>query len=93
MDLIIQSLPDSFGQFIMNYHMNKTDSILPELLNKLVIAEDTLKDSKSIVLTVKRAFSKRKSTWKKKKKLAKKQEVPKKAVNKKKYFHYNVEGH
>ena len=71
-DLILQSLPDSYGQFIMNYHMNKIDSTLPELLNMLVIVEDTLKSSKGTVLTVERTFPKRKSSFKKKKKPAKK---------------------
>ncbi|XP_073104801.1 uncharacterized protein [Elaeis guineensis] len=33
--LILQSLPDSYGQFIMNYYMNKIDATLPELLNML----------------------------------------------------------
>ena len=27
-DLILQSIPKSYGQFIMNYHMNKIDSTL-----------------------------------------------------------------
>ena len=42
-DLILQSLPDSYGQFIMNYYMNKIDATLLELLNMLVTAEGTLK--------------------------------------------------
>ena len=71
-DLILQSLPDSYGQFIINYHMNKIDAILSELLNMLVTTEDTLKSSRDTVLAVGRASSKRKSSFKKKK-LAKKQ--------------------
>ena len=51
-DLIFQSLSDSFRQFIMNYHMNKIYSTLSELLNMLVTAEGTLKGSRGIVLTV-----------------------------------------
>ena len=31
-DLILQSLSESFSQFIMNYHMNKLNTSLPELL-------------------------------------------------------------
>ena len=100
-DLILQSLSDSYGQFIMNYHMNKIDSTLSELLNMLVIAEGTLKDSRGMVLTMEQASSKRKSSFKKKKKPTKKQkneakpkkQVPKKADDKEKYFHCNVEGH
>ena len=36
-DLILQSLPDS-SQFVINYHMNKLDTSLPELLNMLKVA-------------------------------------------------------
>ena len=45
-NLILQSLSDLYGWFIMNYHMNKIDSILSELLNILVTAEGTLKGSR-----------------------------------------------
>ena len=101
MDLILQSLLDSYGQFIMNYYMNKIDATLLKLFNMLVTAEGTLKSSRGIVLTVEWASSKRKSSFKKKKKSAKKQknkaklkkQVPKKADDKKKYFYCNVEGH
>ena len=99
-DLILQSLPDLYGQFIINYHMNKIDSTLPELLNMLVIVKGTLKSSRGIVLTVERALSKKKSSFKKKKPAKKqknkakpKKQVSKKADDKKKYFHYNIEGH
>jgi len=34
-ELVLQSLPQNFSQFIMNYHMNKLDSTLPELFNML----------------------------------------------------------
>ena len=57
----------------MNYHMNKIDSTLSELLNILVIVEGTLKSSRGTVLTVKQASSKRKSSFKEKKKPMKKQ--------------------
>ena len=100
-DLILQSLPDSYEQFIMNYHMNKIDSTLLELLNMLVTVEGTLKSSRDMILTVEWAFSQRKSSFKKKKKSVKKQKnkakpkkhVLKKADDKRKYFHCNVEGH
>ena len=72
-DLILQSLLDSYGQFIMNYHMNNIDATLPELLNMLVTTEGTLKSSRGTVLAMERASSKRKSSFKKKKKPAKKQ--------------------
>ena len=56
----------------MKYHMNKIDSTLFELLNILVTAEGTMKILRDTVLTVKRASSKRKFTFKKKKKPMKK---------------------
>ena len=100
-DLILQSLSDSYGQFIMNYHMNKIDTTLPELLNILVTVKGTLKSSRDTVLAMEQSSSKRKSSFKKKKKLTKKQKnkakpkkkIHKNANDKKKYFHCNVEGH
>ena len=72
-DLILQSLSDSYGQFIMNYYINKIDSTLSELLNMLVTVEGILKSLKGTVLIVERTSSKRKSFFKKKKKPTKKQ--------------------
>ena len=46
-DLIFQSLSDSYRQVIMNYHMNKIDATLSELLNILLTAEGTLKNSRA----------------------------------------------
>ena len=45
-DLVLQSLFQNFSQFIINYHMNKLDSILPKLF--------------SMFKTVKKAFKKEK---------------------------------
>ena len=82
--------------------MNKLDCTISELVNMLVITEKTLKSSRSTVLTVERtSSSKRKSNWKKKSKPTKKQkkeskpkkDILKKAEAKKKYFHYDAEGH
>jgi hypothetical protein len=50
-ELILQSLPQSFSQFIMNYHMNKLDSTL-KLFNMLKTAERALKKEKDLVLLV-----------------------------------------
>ena len=85
----------------MNYHMNKIDSTLLELLNILVIAKGTLKNLRGMIFTVERTPSKRKSTEKKKVKSTKKQkkeskpkkDSPKATEAKKKYFHYHAEGH
>ena len=62
-NLILQSLSYSYGQFIVNYHTNKIDFTLSELLNMLVIVEGTLKSSRGTILVVDQASSfKRKST-------------------------------
>ena len=65
-DVILQSLSDAYGQFIMNFHMHKMQCTLVELMNMLVMAELSLKGSKGSVLTVERTSSKRKSFGKKK---------------------------
>ena len=99
MDLILQSLPSSYGQFIVNYNMNKLYYKLSELLNMLVVTEGTLKSSKRSVLSVERAsIPKRKSQDKKKpaKKLKKEKKEapkPKSTTDKGKCFHYNIAGH
>jgi hypothetical protein len=51
-DLVLQSLPQSFLQFISNYHMNKLDSKLLELLNMLKTIKEVFKKEKSQVLLV-----------------------------------------
>ena len=38
-DLILQSLTESFSQFIFNFNMNKIQASLPELLNMLTVVE------------------------------------------------------
>ncbi|OAY70105.1 Retrovirus-related Pol polyprotein from transposon TNT 1-94, partial [Ananas comosus] len=98
-DLILQSLPVSYGQFIVNYHMNKIDCTNAELLNMLITTEGTLKSSKGSILAVERASSsKRKSNWKKKpakkqktKNKPKKEASKNKAADKGKCFHCNVD--
>ena len=73
MDLILQSLTSSYSQFIMNFHMNKLDCTISELVNILVTTEGTLKSSRGTVLAVERTSSfKRKSTRRKKVKSVKK---------------------
>ena len=66
-DVILQSLSDAYGQFIMNFHMHKMQCTLAELMNMLVTAELSMKGSKGSVLTVERTSSKKKSFGKKKK--------------------------
>jgi len=45
-DLVLQSLFQSFSQFIMNYHMNKLDSTLPKLFSMFKIAKRAFKKDK-----------------------------------------------
>ncbi|KAK8672863.1 hypothetical protein V6N13_111220 [Hibiscus sabdariffa] len=42
-DVILQSLSDSFKQFIINFNMNEIDKTLPQLLGMLRTAESNLK--------------------------------------------------
>ena len=99
--MILQSLSDAYGQFIMNFHMHKMQCTLTELMNMLVTVELSLKSSKGSVLTVEQTSSKRKSFGKKKKSAKKqkmdgkrkKMEPKKKAAEKKKCFHCNSDGH
>ncbi|KAJ8512155.1 hypothetical protein OPV22_002589 [Ensete ventricosum] len=48
-DLILQSLPDSFSHFIMNFNMSKFEMTLPKLLNMLREAESANKKEKSVL--------------------------------------------
>ena len=38
-NLVLQSLPDSFALFILNFNMSKLECPLPELLNMLTTAQ------------------------------------------------------
>jgi len=59
---MLQSIrPKNFLQFIMNYHMNKLDSTLLELLNMLKITEGTLKKKCHVLLIQSSRMSKKKS--------------------------------
>ncbi|KAG8491022.1 hypothetical protein CXB51_014154 [Gossypium anomalum] len=42
-DVILQSLPDSYSQFVLNFNMNEIDKTLPQLLSMLRIAERNMK--------------------------------------------------
>ena len=46
LDLILQSLLESFGQTVANFHMNKIECTLVELLNMLVMAQKAIQRSK-----------------------------------------------
>ena len=54
-DLILQSLSKSFSQFVINYHMNKLNTTLSELLNMLKIVKSHFKiDKANLLLVVKK---------------------------------------
>ncbi|RWW20696.1 hypothetical protein GW17_00015177, partial [Ensete ventricosum] len=48
-DLILQSLSDSFSQSIINFNINKFEVTLPKLLNILKEAESTIKKEKPVL--------------------------------------------
>ncbi|KAK8573042.1 hypothetical protein V6N12_029080 [Hibiscus sabdariffa] len=51
-DVVLQSLPDSFNQFVLNFNMNEINKTLPQLLGMLRTAEGNMKKggSKSILM-------------------------------------------
>ncbi|XP_077251935.1 uncharacterized protein LOC143891186 [Tasmannia lanceolata] len=46
-DMVLASLPPSFNDFVMNYHMNKLSMMLTELLNRVQYTEDLQKKNKN----------------------------------------------
>ncbi|KAL8104297.1 hypothetical protein AgCh_028499 [Apium graveolens] len=97
-DLVLQSLPSSFIQFVVNFHMNKLDVSLPELHNMLKTTESNFPPKKSSVLLIGEGSNpkKRKKNPSKKKKVGEKKPVPPKAedpMSKVVCFHCNKVGH
>jgi len=72
-DLILQSHPDSYSQFIVNFTMNKIEVSLAEMLNMLKTTEGNLKKEKPTVLMVGKSNKKRRAVQAFKKGNAKKQ--------------------
>ncbi|KAH0748625.1 hypothetical protein KY290_027857 [Solanum tuberosum] len=71
-EMILQTLPDSFQQFRLNYNMNKMDMSLVKLLNELQVAETIIKQQAPAAFLVDKAgtsFSKP-AKFQKKKKMA-----------------------
>ncbi|KAK8644739.1 hypothetical protein V6N13_124039 [Hibiscus sabdariffa] len=99
-DVVLQSLPDSFNQFILNFNMNEIEKTLPQLLGMLSTAEGNMKKggSKS-VLMVREAKGKGKKVAKSKgisktKPKGKEALKPKRGVSKDgKCFHCGKTGH
>ncbi|XP_019260284.1 PREDICTED: uncharacterized protein LOC109238305 [Nicotiana attenuata] len=48
-EMVLQTLPDSFQQFRLNYNMNKMDLSLAKLLNELQAAESIIKQQAPVV--------------------------------------------
>lgn len=95
-NITLQSLLDSFPQFIINYRMNKQNTTRPEIFNMLKIVESHFKDEKAPILFVDEISRKEKvgkKGLKKKKKLNRKVSISKKLKAKivstiGSYFHY-----
>ncbi|KAJ7957425.1 Zf-CCHC domain-containing protein [Quillaja saponaria] len=72
--LILQSLSDTYLQFVMNFHMNKLEASLPELVNMLKTAKPFIENDKNHIMYVVssskskkgESFSKKKDSKKKK---------------------------
>ena len=59
-DLILQSLPPRYKQFIMNFHMNNMEKILSELHSMLKIVEESIEQNTNQVMIVQKENKKRK---------------------------------
>ena len=66
-DIILQSLPDSFKQFCLNYNMNKFSYSMAELLKELQAAEGLIKKPTVALVIEKCSTSKPKGKKKQKK--------------------------
>ena len=82
-DLILQSLSESFSQFVMNYQMNELNTSLPELLNMLKIVVSHIKKDKALVLLMGKTSKKKSGMKSSKKKLNPKGGVMKRKKEKK----------
>ncbi|XP_019237593.1 PREDICTED: uncharacterized protein LOC109217784 [Nicotiana attenuata] len=71
-EMVLQTLPDSFQNFFLNYNMNKMDLSLAKLLNELQAAESIIKQQAPVVaLNVEKASVTKSKGGKKKKKAQK----------------------
>ena len=106
-DMILQSLPESFKEFKLNYNMNKKIYTFSKLMNELVPAEDILATSNVEANMGEASTSQLKSKYKGKKKKKKKKKDFTKQDGKQialgvadkgkkikgKYFHCGEKGH
>jgi hypothetical protein len=101
MDLILQSLPRSFDNFVMNFNMHNMEVGLHELVNMLHTAESSLVKEKHVMLAPSSSKGRKAKGKKKKGKSSSKDKKPLKAtpkvakgkVPKGICFHCNKEGH
>ncbi|KAH0661120.1 hypothetical protein KY284_026051 [Solanum tuberosum] len=96
-EMILQSLPDSFQQFCLNYNMNKMSLSLAQLLNELQAAETLVKKAPSMELNAEKVSTSKPQGGQKKKKAhkAKTFAPPTGGVKKSKgkCFHCKMPGH
>ena len=76
-DIILQSLPDAFDVFIMNYNMHNMKKTVYELHGMLKTAEQNIKNTKDVLMVNKGKGMKRKGKGKRKVKVAKDFQKPK----------------
>jgi hypothetical protein len=77
-DLVLQSLSPSFAQFVLNFNMNKLEVSLPELLNMLRTAENTISKEKGkavMMVSSSKSTGKSSGTKKNKKTIVKKKNM------------------
>src|SRR5262249_11264337 len=67
-DLILQSLPDSYAHFVLNYQMNSLSTTIPELINMVKTVEDSIKKNHKAIMVVETSRSSKKKGLKQKKK-------------------------
>ncbi|KAK8556154.1 hypothetical protein V6N13_064237 [Hibiscus sabdariffa] len=99
-DVVLQSLPDSFNQFVLNFNMNEINKTLPQLLGMLRTTESNMKKGGYIsILMVREAKGKGKKVAKSKgvgktKPKGKNALKPKGGISKQgKCFHCDKPGH
>ena len=95
-DLVLQSLPHSYSQFMLNFNMNKLETTVPELANMLTSAEPNLKKDKGHVMVISKSRTHKKGQ--KKKAQQAKETKPQKSIKKDKkpkgtYHYCNKEEH
>ena len=95
-DLILQSLPDSFSGFVQNFHMHKMEKTLAELHSMLVVYEKEMHNTRPHMIAMAKASSSKSKTILKKKKWKKPVKTavqPKPKVEKGKCHYCGVMGH